>query len=848
MPDLALALHATENRFIARGRIVARTLDALRGGRSVVLVGAPGVGKTRLAAECVRELAGEPVLVARLADVHDRAALVSRIAELAGVWLSPASSLAESEARLSRALASRAPAIFVLDNFEQLPRDVDALVDAWMRTSTMGWLVTSRRKLSCGAEHIEVPALDFTGRTDDGWSEAATLLRYRAEETAKVRLDGSDRDTIDAIARALDGLPLAIELAAARLAVLTPAQLLARLDRRFSTLDGEGRGLAAALEASFSLLDRSARDCLLACSVFRGGVRLEAIEHVLDGADDLLGSLATLRDQSLLSVERVGDANRYHLAHSVRELVEARERDTPGWETARARHAAYWANAGQAEVDEPELVREIENLRTAFEWAREAGSLETLAQLALVLSSPSLGLPYGVAQSFVSDVLDRPEAASLAPSISGELHFRRGTVRRFLADFPGAVADLERAGQLAEQTGAPALQADVLAGLGNAHSGRADWEGARRYLERALEVHPARSFRPLVLAMIANTFSNEDAFDRAEPLLREAIAEADVHHDAYAGAFARLSLGILLVERSAFDEAFSCLLDALSVFESSRSARVMQARHLRAVALTHLARVKQETGDKAGALADYDEAVGFAEDAGVRRAEAFALHGLSSLLLELGELRAADDRIRAALPLMRENAKDAEGAIVALQGVLFALRGAHADAERFFRRAAVLLEAHKRPVFAVALSVLRGTDDGKGPYEDFADVRLARRLRALFSENDAAPPLFVAEDGAFFRSPETGEAISLARRKAVRGVLRALVDARLHRPGVPVAVDALVAAGWPGEKVLPAAGAERVYAAIATLRRLGLRGVITQSADGYLVPADRALVTHDPGS
>jgi tetratricopeptide (TPR) repeat protein len=342
-------------------------------------------------------------------------------------------------------------------------------------------------------------------------------------------------------------------------------------------------------------------------------------------------------------------------------------------------------------------------------------------------------------------------------------------------------------------------------------------------------------------------YSNEDAYDRAEPLLREAVASADHDHDAFAGAFARLSLGILLVERGAFDEAHGCLLDALTVLETSRSGRVMQARHLRAIALTHLARVKQETGDTAGALTDYHEAVTFAEEAGVRRAEAFALYGLASLLLELGELRAADDRIRAALPLMRENCKDVEGALVALQGVLFALRGAHEDAERFFRRAEALLEAHKRPVFEVALAVLRGASDGAGPYADFADVHLARRLRAAFSEKRASPPLFVSEDAVFFRSPDTGEAVSLARRKAVRGVLRALVDARLTRPGIPVAVESLVSAGWPGEKVLPAAGAERVYAAIATLRRLGLRGVIAQEADGYLVPADRSVVRHDPG-
>lgn len=361
-----------------------------------------------------------------------------------------------------------------------------------------------------------------------------------------------------------------------------------------------------------------------------------------------------------------------------------------------------------------------------------------------------------------------------------------------------------------------------------------------------MATHPSSSFRPSALAMIANTYSNEDAYDRAELLLREAVEAAEREGDTYAGAFAQLSLGISLVERGAFDEAYDNLLDALGVLETSRSTRVMQARHLRAVALTHIARVKQETGDRAGALTDYHEALAFADEAGVKRAEAFALHGLASLLLELGELRAADDQLRAALPLMRQSCRDVEGALVALQGVLHALRGGHEDAERFFRRARTLLEAHQRLVFSVALSVLRGESDGEGPYTRYADVQLARRLRALFPERRTTAPLLVGEDASFFRLSETGDAVSLVRRKAVRAVFQALVEARLSRPGVPVAVEALVAAGWPGERMVAGAGTERVYAAIATLRRMGLRGLILQQGDGYLLPADRPVLRHAP--
>jgi predicted ATPase/predicted negative regulator of RcsB-dependent stress response len=839
---LSRSLQSSDDDFVARHATVRTTSHALLAGQSLVLVGAPGVGKTRLAAECLRALTDEAVVVVKLADVRDRDGLVTKVAEALGVFRSPAASGPETEARLLRALSSRGPAIVVLDCFEHLPPEADELLRGWVEGSPLSFLVTSRRRLASDVQHVEVGPLDTVERRGE-WSEAATLLRARAHSIAKVVLEDADREAAHALAKRLDGLPLALELAAARLGVLTPTQLLARLDKRFETLDGGARGLAAALETSYALLEEPARAVLRAASVFRGGIRLEALEYVVGEGRELLGPLSSLRAHSLLDVERVGDAYRYSLSHSVRDFVERREHEHAEWHAARSRHARYWARAGEAERDAPgALSPEIENLRAALAWAQEAEP-ELAGRLALVLCSPPLGLAYGEVHALVTRVLD---AVPPADRTKAELLFRRGTVRRFIADFSGAMQDLERALEIAERLGDTALTADILAGLGNTQSGQADWPGARRYLERAVAVSASPAFAASALAMIANTYSNEDAYDRAEPLLRQSIALAEEHHDPYTEAFARLSLGILLVERGTFDEAFGALIDALSILETSRSARVMQARHLRAVALTHLARVKQETGDGAGALTDYHEAVAIAEETGVRRAEAFALYGLASLLLELGELRAADDRIRAALPLMRETCRDVEGALVALQGVLFALRGAHADAERFFRRAEALLAAHERPVFEAALRVLRGGDATESPFAAFADVRMAVRLRALFAEARESPPLFVAHDGSFFRAPDATEQVSLARRKALRGIVSALVEARLARPGVPLSVEALVRAGWPGERVLAAAGAERVYAAIATLRRLGLRGFLVQQGEGYLLRADRPVVTHEP--
>jgi hypothetical protein len=123
-----------------------------------------------------------------------------------------------------------------------------------------------------------------------------------------------------------------------------------------------------------------------------------------------------------------------------------------------------------------------------------------------------------------------------------------------------------------------------------------------------------------------------------------------------------------------------------------------------------------------------------------------------------------------------------------------------------------------------------------------SEVRLALRLRVPLAAARAAPPLLVAKDGSWFRVPSGSASIPLGRRKAIRGVLIALAQHRQERPGEAAPLSALIEAGWPGERIVAGAGAERVYAAVATLRRLGLRGIVLQKDDGYLLSPEYPLV------
>lgn len=837
MAAARLALDGSESSFVGREELLVRVPAALASGRSVVVSGPPGVGKTRLVAECLKQLSDSPIVVVPLADVSEVERFVARVAEAAGATRAPAGTGAEAEARLARFLALHGAGVFVLDGFERLPPKADALVGDWIRACRARFLVTSRRRVQCAGASIELLPLSLEPAAEDGWSDAARLLRMRATEVARVRLGDEDRDAAHALVRALGGLPLAIELAAARLGVLTVEELLARLTHRL-----RDAGLESAIGSSLALLDEDARACLVACAVFRGGIELDALEAVAPPRVDVVSALMAARNHSLLAVVRVGSSLRYHLAQSVRDWVSERARGTDAWKSARRRHAEYWDRRAPELIGDPELLHpELENLHAAFDTALELDPAMA-GRLALVLSDPIVALPYAVAREHVSKVL----SLSLPAALSARLLVRSGTLRRFLGEFDASQVELERARELAASAAARELEAEALVGLGCNASALAEWEASRGHLSRALELAPGGASRALTLAMVANTHINQDRYEQAEPLLRESIALAGKHADGFAEAFARLSLGVLLVERGELDEAFGELVDAMGMIESGRSIRLMHSRHLCAFALTHIARVRQESGDLAGALVDYHRARRIAEEEGARRAEAFVLSGLVGLLLEMGELGAAEDELRAALPLMRENCRDNEGVLVALRGAFFAMQGAKDDAERLFAHAETLLARSERRVFCAALDVLRGRADELAPdLERCADVRLARRLRALYPAKAPEKPLLVAKDASFFRVPDQERAVQLGRRRAVRGVLRALVDARSSHPGVPVSVETLVAAGWPGERILPAAAAGRVYTAIATLRRLGLRGVVEQAGTGYLIPPQIPLLLHE---
>ncbi|MCB9610387.1 MAG: AAA family ATPase [Polyangiaceae bacterium] len=835
-----LALDGGESSFVGHEEHLACLTHAITEGRSLAIIGPPGVGKTRLVSEALRR-AQTTLLVVGLSGVREAPELVARVAAALGITGTTGTS-AEALARVEREL-SHTTRMLVLDGCESLCAEADELITHWFEASPTPFILTSRRRTGAPCEQLELPPLGVEASIDanvaDAWSEAAELLRVRTLELARIRLGGDEREAVERLVRSLGGLPQAIELAAPRLGVLLPGQLHARIEHLRRDTDHD---LDASIATSFDLLEGDGQSCLLACAAFPGGTDLEGLEQVVAPEVDAISGLMAARNHSLLMVTRQPGHLRYVLSRSVRDWLVAHARSVGTWHVIEARHANYWANRAATAVLETNASQdEAANLKAAFETCLLLDQ-HGAAEVALRLASPGYGLPYTAAR----DLLARVDISELPTLQRAKVRLKSGTFNRFLAEYRQAESDLEDARALALKAEDARIEVEALVGLGCNASAQSQWERSRALFAEAQVAGDDGSGHALTLAMVGNTHVNQDAWSVAEPLFRESISVAVQRADAFAEAFARLSLGVLLVERGAFDEAFGELVDAMGIIESGRSIRFMNSRHLTAVALSHIARVRQETGDSSRALVDFHRARRIADAEGAKRAEAFALCGLIGLLLELGEFRAAEDEIRVALPLIRENGRDYEGVMVTLRGVYYAMQGHQSDAERLFAHAAQLLERDRRKVFAAVLDVLRGHELPQGSeLESFADVRLARRLRARFFVKPPEKPLLVAKDASFFRLSDQAHNVALGRRRAVRGVLRALVAARHAQPGVALSVDDLIRAGWPGERILPSAAAGRVYTAIATLRRMGLRGVVEQNGAGYLIPAEIPLLVHE---
>jgi predicted ATPase len=395
-------LRPAATSFIGRDAELAEVRAALREHRVVTLTGVGGVGKTRLAQEVAARLVGEfpdGVWFFELAAVADPGAVPDAVAAVLGITQQPGKSVADS---VAAALEGRVR-LLVFDNCEHVVDSAADLVEAILAASaTVRILATSREGLGVADEQLWlVPSLDVGAGID---SAAVELFVERARSvTSRFALSSADDGAaVVEICRRLDGIPLAIELAASRMASMTAGEVGDRLDHRFRLLVGSRRGLARhqtlrhAVAWSYDLLDHAEKALLERCSVFAGGFDLQSACAVAesDDTDDyaILDLLDALVRKSLLVVDRSAGRTRYSMLETIRQFAEEQlvaSGAAPGVLAAHARYfagreadiLALWDSPMQREAYDW-FTTELANLRTAFRWAADHGDLDVAATIA----------------------------------------------------------------------------------------------------------------------------------------------------------------------------------------------------------------------------------------------------------------------------------------------------------------------------------------------------------------------------------------------------------------------------------------------------------------------------------
>jgi predicted ATPase/class 3 adenylate cyclase/DNA-binding CsgD family transcriptional regulator len=549
--------------FVGRGAQMTDVRKLLADNRVVTLAGAGGAGKTRLAVEIAARIAPEyadGVWYVDLAPITDPALVPVAVARALGLPDQPSRSTMDTLLRFVR----DRQVMVVLDNCEHLLGATAEMVVALLGAAPqLRLLATSREPIGVpGEASWRVPSLSLA-------DEAIELFTDRARHARPdfaVRNDNAA--AVTEICRRLDGLPLAIELAAARVRALSLAEILDSLHDRFRLLTGGARTavrrqqtLRASVDWSHALLTEPERVLFRRLAVFLGGLDLEAAQAVA-GHDEVerfqvLDLLTLLVDKSLVVAEHTGGATRYRLLETVRQYALEKLGESGEADAVRARHRDYYTSlaalrrAGREQLIEQAEI-EIDNLRAAFGWSRENSDVD----LALALAS-SLQ-PLWQARGRLREGLAWFDAAlagldALHPGVAPGVRARALADRAMLAIWVGAADSLSQAQQalsIAREVNDPALLVRVLTACGLIAGQSYNAEVTRAYFAEAIglarELDDRRRLSQILASQAIATITAGD------PIAGRALAEegrdlAEAIGDRFQSRQCRYCLGMAQV-------------------------------------------------------------------------------------------------------------------------------------------------------------------------------------------------------------------------------------------------------------------------------------------------------------
>jgi len=651
-PPVAARLEPLIGRRALKTALEARLAS---GARMVTLVGTAGVGKTRLALEVTAERPG--AVFCDLTEARSAEGVLGLVAAALSVPLTED----DPAAQLGHALRARESTLLVLDNLEQVAADAAALLTRWLTIAPcLQLLGTSRTRLGLEQEElVRVEPLTLLGAIE-------LFARRGARARAGFRLRDADRTHMGAIVQRLDHLPLAIELAAARLSILSLEAISERLEERFGLLQGRlrdpsRRALRGALRWSWDLLSPPAQSALAQVSVFRGGFELEAAEAVVDlsahaDAPTVLDVLEALVDDHLLLARRDagGEVLRYDLFESIRLFATARLSPETSL-LAVTRHADFFGAMGAPETldaldrdgiqAQRRLRADLENLIAGAE--RANGDTAGRCGLAAVAVVRFTG-PFTIASKLLDMLTERRE---VSPRMRRRLLYAEG---RFLIDAGEATRAEERltlALLRSREAGERVEEGDALRSLGELHWRQSRMDSAREHLEAAWAIHQEtrgrlREGRALcnlghVHRQLGDPAAAYEAYEAALAIHREV-------GDRLMEGSTLGNLGGLHRHQGRTEEARAHYEAALAIH------REVGHRRFEASGLGNLGILQQSQGDREEALASYEGALHIHRQLGYRRGEGHILHCLGVLWKQQGVLGLAREYYEAALAIHRQ--------------------------------------------------------------------------------------------------------------------------------------------------------------------------------------------------
>jgi predicted ATPase/Tfp pilus assembly protein PilF/DNA-binding XRE family transcriptional regulator len=666
--------------FIGREKEQSDLMGLIAKHRLVTLTGSGGVGKTRLAIKVVADVAKQfpdGVWFVDLAPLNDPELVPNTLAALLG--LQESKDLSTTTVLINYFRPRTALVIF--DNCEHLVEACGQLVYSLLTScENLSILATGREALRISGEtpyrvpSLAIPALEFEPATDTlRKSESVRLFAERAAAvTQDFVLEASDTFTVAQICHRLDGIPLAIELAAARVNVLPVEKILSRLTDRFHLLKSSSRvtvprhqTLRATIEWSYDLLAEPERSLLRRLSVFVGGFSLKAAEAicVAEGLkqEDVLEHLQGLVDKSLVNVEHGNSAGdtRYRLLETIRQYSLEKLGEAGEGSPTRTQHLEFFVqlaeqakaelHASNQDIALRELDAEYGNLRAALEWAMNSNPVRAL-QLTTFMGR------FWEARGYIREgriaieksLQQAPDAPKELRAIG--LYYVSGFADRE-GDYAKAKASIEESLQLSRETEDKESIVSALLALANVVWVQGDFVAARASYEEIIALYQELGDKhgvAVALTNLGNAVIRTGDYVAARRYEEESVAIFRDLGDYMSLVMALNNLGVVAEEQGDRDAARRFYEESISI------ARQLREKTFIVYSLNGLAHVLCLQGDLTNAWRYYRESLILAQHTAEKRMIAYGLEGLAKVALRQGMMETAARLLGAADALRRE--------------------------------------------------------------------------------------------------------------------------------------------------------------------------------------------------